>query len=354
MSFSHPLVRTLDRGGFLDAFGRFRSSSPLTVFDSKLLFDEDALFWSESLASGATAPYDSNRSSKTLTVTSTVGSKAIRQSKEYINYQPGKSIAIHVTCVIGAAVDGIRKRIGLFDDDDGIFLEQYGADIRFGLRSSVSGSPVDTYAEKTAWNIDTLSGDVQSEYTLDLSAAQIVSFDFQWLGVGRVRCGFYHHGKIVYTHEFNHDNAATSVYMRRPNLPIRCEIENVSAVAGSTIEQICANVVSEGGEQRIGSVRSVDRGVTTITTAVNTLVYPVVSLRLKSTHIGASVAPIGFSILNTSGNSFRWALIANPTVAGVDAASWTALSNSAIEYDVSRDNTNTLTGGTQIGSGYVS
>jgi hypothetical protein len=43
----------------------------------------------------------------------------------------------------------------------------------------------------------------------------------------------------------------------------------------------------------------------------------------------------------------------NPTIAGVDVASWTAVTNSALEFDVSRTNANTVSGGYRLAGGYA-
>jgi hypothetical protein len=64
------------------------------------------------------------------------------------------------------------------------------------------------------------------------------------------------------------------------------------------------------------------------------------------------VLPIGVNVLSPSAAEFLWRLVLNPTVAGVDAASWVGLADSAVEYDISRDNTNLISGGTVIASDY--
>jgi hypothetical protein len=353
MAVGTAAARQLDKAGVLDAFGRLRAGLPFTLIDSKMLIDDDPFFWSEELLTGATAPYDADRSSKALTVTSTPGSKATRQTKQYINYQPGKSLAVHMTMVMGPEVAGIRERVGPFDADNGVFLERNGSALRWVLRSSVTGSPVDTVVEQADWNIDKLDGQITSDADLDPEKAQILAFDLQWLGVGRVRCGFVIDGVLVYTHEFLHSNLASSVYMTTPNLPLRYEIENVSAGSGAVLEQVCADAISEGGFEALGATLSADRGATVFTTASTTDLYSLIGIRLKAGYVGATIHPTDFSVLDTSSTNFRWALILNPTVAGSDAASWVSVPNSAIEYDISRDSTNNLSGGIVLASGYA-
>jgi hypothetical protein len=52
--------------------------------------------------------------------------------------------------------------------------------------------------------------------------------DYSWYGAGKVRFGFKdQNGKVIYVHEFIHNNKQTEAYMRSGNLPARYEIENV-------------------------------------------------------------------------------------------------------------------------------
>jgi hypothetical protein len=97
----------------------------------------------------------------------------------------------------------------------------------------------------------------------------------------------------------------------------------------------------------------VSRGDSVFQTQNDTDIYPLVTIRLQDSKKDISVTPVNISVILTSNADYRWILLVNPTVAGTDAASFVPLSNSAIEYDISRDNTNKLTGGEEIGTGYI-
>lgn len=79
---------------------------------------------------------------------------------------------------------------------------------------------------QSAWNVDKLDGTGASGITVDPTKSQIFVFDFEWLGVGRVRTGLVVDGKIYYFHYFSHANVTNVVYMSTPNLPLRYELEN--------------------------------------------------------------------------------------------------------------------------------
>jgi len=225
------------------------------------------------------------------------------------------------------------------------------------IRSSVSGSPVDTVIDQSDWNMDSLDGSYGDgnlyRILFDPSKSCIFYIAFEWLGVGTVQFGIVANGKMIPVHNAHHSQISTSVYMSTPNLPVRYEISNDGSGAASSMEQICSTVISEGGFSNSGVVRSVDRAGTglAIGTGVNA---PILSIRLKSTHIGATAIPLSISTLNATTGSFRWQLILNPTIGGVDAASWQAVANSCAEYDVARTASNTVSGGTLLASGYAS
>lgn len=335
----------------VDAFGRLRTSPPVTLFDSKQLFNSQPLFWASKAINGATFTHLPDRASTALAVTSTSGSFCVRQTKQRNFYQPGKSLLTYATFVMGSGVDGIRKRLGYFNGSNGVFLEQSGSDINFVICSTVSGVPVETRVSQSSWNLDPFDGSGPSAFTLDPTQAQIFSCDFQWLGVGRVRLGFNISGSSFYGHEFNHANVLDSVYMSTPNLPVRYEIECFGASTGSNLEQICSSVISEGGFEPVGSTRGADRGVSVVSSSGNFI--PVIGIRLNPDFIGTVVLPSDFSLISTSNDDFRWAVLLNPTVSGGVGPSWTDITASAVQYDVSRDGDNAVVSGVLIRSGYV-
>lgn len=75
-----------------DAFGRLRVSSPETLFDSKQVYDKDPENWWEVATGAGGFAYTASRASTYLTVTAANGDSAVRQTKRYFNYQPGKAL----------------------------------------------------------------------------------------------------------------------------------------------------------------------------------------------------------------------------------------------------------------------
>lgn len=328
-----------------DAFGRLRISSPLTLFDSKQIVDSGSIFFDDQEVSGGstTSVYSQNRASTIMGVGNLAAGNRVRQTRQRFNYQPAKSQLIFCTFVLGEESTGITRRVGYFDDDNGVFLEQDDTGYYFVIRSNVSGTPLDTRVGSADWNLRS-----EKFATQDFTKSQILIIDFEWLGVGSVRFGFVIDGIIYYYHSFYNANNLDSVYMSTPNLPIRYEIDNDGTGASAELEQICSSVISEGGLQTTGISHSISRGSSTASINANNVWFPVLSLRLKDTHKGISILPTNVSEILVANVIYEIGTFINPVVAGVDAASWVALADSAIEYDISRDSTNTLTNGLLI------
>lgn len=332
----------------MDAFGRLRVSNPYTIFDSQNRYAIDNQF-DTSTATGGTTTYLSNESSVNLNVTTSSGSEVVRQTFRSFPYQPGKSLLVMATFVMNAPKANLRQRVGYFNTNDGVFLEQNGtAEPRFVVRTSTSGTASDArFAAQSAWNVDKLNGAGPSGLTLDLTKDQIMWYDFEWLGVGNVRCGFIINGQFIVCNVFYTANLLTSVYMKTAILPIRFEITNTGATASSSaLKQICSTVISEGGYGQT-SIDHVARR-TTVLDPIHTTFLPLVSIRLKSTALGAVVLPNKLEVLPTKTQNYEVALVKNATLTG---ASWvTSPSDPNVEYDVSAT---AISGGTIAQSDYV-
>jgi hypothetical protein len=321
-------------GTNVDAFGRLRISAPYTLFDSQNRYAIDNQF-DTSTATGGSTTYLPNESSVRMDVTTSSGSEVVRQTYRCMPYQPGKGLLCLATFVMNTAKTGLRQRVGYFGTQNGVFIQQSGSTVSFVLRSYISGSVSDARTVNQAdWNGDKLDGTGDSGYTLNLTKAQILWMDFEWLGVGSVRCGFIIDGNYIVCHTFENANDITSVYMTTAILPVRYEITNTAATASaSSLKQICSSVVSEGGYEQT-SIEHVARRTTT-RTSISTTFVPLVSIRLASTALNAVVLPVKVNVMPTStGDDFEVILAKNCT--GLTSASWAAVASDAnVEQDTS-------------------
>ena len=333
-----------------DAFGRLRVSNPFTLFDSSHRFADNGL-WSTSAATGATATFNSTQGLVDLDVTAASGSQVIRETTKVFSYQPGKSLLNLNTFVMSPAKTGLRQRIGYYGAENGLYIQLDNSTLSFVERSLVTGVVTESVVNQSSWNVDTMNGSGPSGIVLDITKAQILFMDIEWLGVGTVRLGFVINGNFYVCHKFHHANVIASTYITTASLPLRYEITNTSATSGaSTLKQICSSVISEGGyelnglQQAIGIPINSPRTLGTAGTF-----YPVISLRLKAARLDGIIILTALSILPISTGNFNWQVVATGTTTG---GSWvSAGTNSSVEYNITGA---TFAGGRILASGFCS
>ena len=339
----------------IDAFGKWRVSNPTTLFDSKQIVDSGSFYFDIKTVGSAIVTWNSGSAQSTLKVTQTSGSRAIKQTKRIFVYQPGKSQQVICTGKFGNKIDGIKKSIGSFDDNDGFFFQMSGSSFGIVLRKKINGVKTDTFISQSTWNLDKLNGTGPSGNVLDLTKAQIFTMDYEWLGIGRVRYGVVQKGILIYVHEINNYNTLDTVYLRNPNLPIRYEIStHKNTTTGSLMTQICSTVISEGGFQNTGK-RTV---VTNYTgAAIGDSEYDaVLFIRYNNNSATcAQIIPEQLDLLIKPGNSStfagRWDLLINPTV--TNSLTWSNVSGSVVTQVANVSTGNPIINmGTTVATGY--
>lgn len=336
----------------IDAFGRLRVSEPFTLFDSSHRFDDNEL-WSTATATSGTATFNASQGLMDLDVTAASGSEVVRETTKVFSYQPGKSLLVLSTFVMSPAKTNLRQRVGYYSTSNGYYLELDNSTVSFVERSSVSGVLVNTLVNQSSWNVDKLDGTGASGITLDLTKAQILFMDLEWLGVGTVRIGFIINGNYYVCHKFHHANIIATTYITTASLPLRYEITNTGATSGaSTLKQICSTVLSEGGYQLNGLQQAVGIPVTTPRNlAVAGTFYPIVSIRLKTSpdRLDAIVICTAISVVTTTAGYYNWQVIASGTTSG---GSWVgAPGGSSVDYNITGT---TFAGGRILASGFFS
>jgi hypothetical protein len=339
-------------GMAVDAFGRARISTPFTLFDSKFRYSDNDEFATANTA-GGTFQFNTNESTVSLTVDgATANAEVIRETYKVFSYQPGKSLLIMNSFIFNEPTEGIRQRIGYYSAENGVFLQVDSDEISFIVRSKVSGSVGENKVVRNDWSVDRLNGLGPSGYTLDISKAQILFADVEWLGVGSVRVGFVIDGKFVHCHTFHHANQITGPYMTTATLPIRMEIRNLSATSSTyTLKHVCSTVISEGGYELNGRANAIGTPVQSPKDMPTAGTYvPIVSIRLKSTTLDGVAIPKNISLLGIGNNTRIGYRLFNGASLSLTGASWqSAGTNSIVEYDLSAT---AITGGNILYQGY--
>jgi DNA-binding transcriptional MerR regulator len=332
-----------------DAFGRMRVSNPLTLFDSSHRYRDNGL-WNTLGTIGGTAVFSPNEGLVNLNVTGAAGSQVIRETAKVFSYQPGKSLLVFNTFVMAPAQPQLRQRVGYFGTDNGIYIQLRDDILSFVERSSVTGGITESIVPQAVWNVDTLDGNGPSGVTLDITKAQILFMDIEWLGEGTVRLGFVIDGVFILCHRFNHANLITSTYITTASLPLRYEITNEGTATAATLKQVCSTVISEGGYELRGAQQAIGTPILTPRTfPVAGTFYPIVGIRLVPTKLDAIVILTAVSLLGLgNGKNYAWRVVQTATITG---GLWTPVGvDSAVAYNLTGTS---ATGGRVLAQGYV-
>lgn len=344
----------LGKGFSGDLFGRLKVSNPYTLFDSTHRYEQDGDYDDVVLGTGSTVGIITHQSTATLTIGSTAGCSIIRESKRVFSYQPGKSLQTMQTFVMNPAKPNLVQRVGYASSENGIMLELDGTQLNIIKRTSISGITTTITIPQEQWNQDRLDGTGVSGVTIDISKAQILFTEYEWLGVGAVRVGFVNeNGSFHIAHIFNHANSMNSVYMTTASLPVRYEIFNKANVGtASTMKQICVSIQSNGGYEKIVA-RDIARRVSPIV-GVNTSTNftPIVSIRLTPGREDAVVLPKAFSFLAESSGSGSIVEIAMIKNGQISTTNWTSTTSPNVQQNT--DAVGIVTGGNIVLNDYTS
>ena len=153
--------------------------------------------------------------------------------------------------------------------------------------------------------------------------------------------------KIFYAHVFDHGNLEAATYMSTSTLPIRYEIENISASGAGKMTQICETIQSEGGFNPRGKIFSADRNITA-KSVTNAAPFPIISIKAKALNNRQTLNPIRMSMVTeTVAAILKWQAILGGSLTGATFNSVDP--NSAAEFDVAAT---AISGGIKVASGY--
>ena len=321
-----------------------------TVFFNTFQYGKETDVWDERITGVGTATHNVNSSNIVMQVGSTAGSKVVRQTKNVMRYIPGRSASLAFAIRLETPKVGIRRRFGLFDEYNGAYFEDDGGTYAYVIRSTTSGITTETRVTRENWNGEKFDGNGHTGVTADPTKQQMISINYEWYGAGIVQFNWLMKNETIHSHTFDNANTNQYVWCSTPFLPIRCEIENVTGVAGTHyLYQGSNSLIQEGEPEKLGTLLSISNPITGTTMAVANTFYPIVSLRLKSSNLSAVMLLRSLQAATNDNTNVYWRLIENATLTG---ANWTNHPdpNSFIQYDTTAT---ALSGGTNLLNGFV-
>ena len=353
----------------LDAFGRLRVAGCFTTFNyypspmtNNTSLDVDV--W-VSRQTGGTQTYNSENYIN-MPISGVGTTYSLRTTKQPIIYQPGKSRLFYMTGVLMDTISSnTTSQMGFFDVNssvppvitEGTYFKCDGTKFYWEDVTQVGTTSVD----QSFWNIDTFNGSGPSGKTLTVPANAnktfLIVIDQEWLGVGRLRCGFVIDGVIYYAHQFLH-NGLTVQYTKTPRISLSYYIYGTTTA--NAMRQMCSTSIIEDGYFSTGRINNVDVPINSLV-AVNIANNRVLlGLRIqsgfpKSTfflkdlflyYTGGSTKYAQFKVQMFSTNGSIGALTGT-------ALTFDPLTNSSIEYCIGNGTTYVSTEGFVINSGYL-
>lgn len=329
--------------GPLSEAGRLASSPFVREREATFAYSKNPTTWVESTASGGSVTHDTNLSAVTLACTTTTNSEAVFQSRRATPMVSGITAEIFICCNLLATATSVKKRVGIFDTNNGAFFELDGSTLKIVTRSKTSGSVVDTAVSQTSWNIDRLDGTGEMLQTIDITKQQTFIISLQ--PSGATRFGFLLDGRKTFCHEVYSQNSLVNPWCQNLSLPLRLEIKNSASTAASLrVNQVA--VFTDDDFSTLGVCRSLDLGSSS-RSIPSTNTYPVLSLRKSSSYLDAWVKVLDALFAADSTDDFYLKIVVNGTLTG---ASWSAVTNSVLERDIAAT---AISGGVTVASKYL-
>jgi hypothetical protein len=297
-------VRFTEGQPIMSAYGSLKAESErqLGVYESSLDSYDD--LFSVVTATGGTSTYDPVKSSTVLATTTASGSSVSRTTNRYHYYLPGTSNLARISVVCGdTGKVGNSRRWGVYDDNDGIYFELVGTEFRVVIRSSTSGSVVNTPVPRAAWT-DKLDGTGISGMNLDLTKVNNYWADYTFSGAGRVRFGVYEpNGNRLVAYTILVGNTSPFPLIRTGTLPFRTENINTGATGSSSeLREVVMSMSTEGDPKDYTFWRSADMEVYGVTSVTDTHLISLQSIStINGKHNSVQAYPEVLSVIASGG-----------------------------------------------------
>jgi len=298
-------VRFTEGASLLTSYGSLKTEQERVIGAYEASIDSYDDLFSIQLASGGTSTYDPVKSSTVLATNTTTGSKVTRTTNRYHYYLPGSSNLVKIGVACGdVGKTNNKRRWGAFDDNDGIFFELDGTDLRVVSRSSTSGIVTETPIPRAVWD-DELDGTGVSGLVLDVTKVNNYWADFSFSGAGRVRFGVYHPDGtriIAYTIQAANSNAYPAI--RSATLPLRTENLNTGPTGSSSeLREVLMTVSTEANTGDYTFWRSSDMEVYGVDTTTGTHLISMQSINtINGKHNSVQAYPETLSVIVSGGD----------------------------------------------------
>lgn len=275
----------------------------------------------------------------------------IRQSKERAWYVAGTDIQSIISFSAETSANAnLTQNIGMFDNDDGLFLKIYDDPLKmaFVIRSANS----ETVIQQTSWNIDKFDGTGPSAIALNPGYVQFLVIEFGWMHGGKNRFGFFINGKIWWAHEIYIGNTEQIHMPTNPSLPLRWEINVTDNVSDKkTLKAYYGSAIATSNDMvRYKNITS--NRLAAAADIGSSATREVIALRVPTENAKYTVfkpTRLSISFVQSSAALFNWKLVLNPEL--TSDSSWYPINGSLLNMSINRSVQNNT--GILISNGYA-
>jgi hypothetical protein len=338
-------MRFAEGNATLDVFGNLKTTTTTIMKPFVFYYERNVGDFVDDISLGGSITEDTANSQIVLGTTTASGSRSVMTTYNYIPYIPQKSntVVLSVSCGDGGK-EGVVRRWGLFDDDDGIYFEQRLGGLSVNIKSSITG--LVTSVPQNEFNGDRLLSDTFDTFELETEKYNLYWISYQWQGVGIVKFGLFSpSGDRLTMHTFQNPNKNVVPYMKTGTLPVRLEQYN-EILTGSSSEMKTSCIVALRDDSEIQMIGPIKRYTTPSYITISDTPTPLISLRVSELVNGqknkAIIVPYEFEYI-VENNPVILSFVVNGTLVDADFTTYTPFS----EIDISATG---ITGGLTIGA----
>jgi len=280
MTLIRQTLSNLNFGNQLSPDGRTRISNQLLQGDYKQHNDiAGGSYNTETIGAGAFSYENSAVGATELQVSANLDA-CIRQTYQWHNYFAGKPTKVELTASYFQPQTDVIKRMGYFSsttttpfdaNKDGIYFESSGGTI--SCKVDRNGTNVFSLAQTNWLNQPELG-------SFDPSAFNFYVIDFLYLGGAIVNFWVLTEYGLVKIASYQHINVDQNTFIKSPNQPVRYEIRSTGGAG--VFNHICSDVVSEGFDQGVGTIKSFSNGGDTVSVNSVGVRYALLGVRHKA------------------------------------------------------------------------
>lgn len=348
--YGRPVVTIDDETVQHTSRNRRKVSTYEQTFFNAFQYTKDEQIWDEAVTGTASSTFNEYEGGVILEVGSAAGDEIIRQTRNVIQYVPGRANEAIFAVRLDPFETGVRKRFGIFDDTNGVYFEKGVDDYYVVLRKDTPTGIVEQRVPRAEWNVDQLDGTGPSLESFQEDKIQMFTIEYEWFGAGVVEFKIILDNNAYPLHRFVAGNNDEIPWSNSPYRPLRVELTNVDGISGThRILQGSSAVSSEGEVGPLGREQNVTTPFTGVSTGSANELRPVLSIRLRPDRLNGVVIPLEFQVATLDNTGLFYRVIRDTALIG---ASWENSSPASFaEYDYAAT---AFTGGDTLQTGYVS